>query len=320
MLRALGLGDLLTALPALRGLRRSFAGAELVLAAPAALRPLADQAQLADRFWPVPAAVRAPPTGLAWPEPPPALAVNLHGCGPQSTAALRELRPGRLWSYGIAGGPAWDPAEHEVRRWSRLVEHYGGRTYAEDLYLSAPSERAGSAIIHPGAASAARRWPARRYARVAAGVAGHGVDVRISAGPGEYDLAAAVARAAGLPPAAVLAGLDLRGLTEAVSASPLVVCADTGLAHLATACRTRSVVLFGPQPPSRWGPPPGPRHRVLWHPRPGEPDPPDRPHPALLRISATEVLEAAIDLLDGTPAPAPASRDPLSPPRWQSRR
>ena len=41
VLRALGLGDLLTGLPALRGLRTAFPRHELVLAAPPDLAPLA---------------------------------------------------------------------------------------------------------------------------------------------------------------------------------------------------------------------------------------------------------------------------------------
>ena len=41
VLRALGLGDLLTALPALRGLRNHFADAQIVLTAPRGLRELA---------------------------------------------------------------------------------------------------------------------------------------------------------------------------------------------------------------------------------------------------------------------------------------
>jgi ADP-heptose:LPS heptosyltransferase len=56
----------------------------------------------------------------------------------------------------------------------------------------------------------------------------------------------------------------------------LVVSGDTGVAHLASAFETPSVVLFGPVSPSVWGPPRRPQHAVLWHgpdgvARPGDP-------------------------------------------------
>jgi ADP-heptose:LPS heptosyltransferase len=56
-----------------------------------------------------------------------------------------------------------------------------------------------------------------------------------------------------------------------------------------------SVVLFGPVPPDRWGPPADrPQHRALWPgPRPGAPGGPD---PALLAIQVDQVLAAADQL------------------------
>jgi ADP-heptose:LPS heptosyltransferase len=77
-----------------------------------------------------------------------------------------------------------------------------------------------------------------------------------------------------------------------------VVVGDTGIAHLATALATPSVVLFGPVPPSQWGPPASPRHRVLWHPGDGRPGDPHavRPEPRLLRITTNEVLHALATL------------------------
>jgi len=71
-----------------------------------------------------------------------------------------------------------------------------------------------------------------------------------------------------------------------------VISGDTGVAHVASLYRTPSVVLFGPVAPSRWGPPAGGPHLVLWHgdgtgnPHGSEPD------PALLRIPVSEVLAA----------------------------
>ena len=81
----------------------------------------------------------------------------------------------------------------------------------------------------------------------------------------ERPLAAACGRAAGLPPSRLLAGtLDLSGLAALVAGARLVICGDTGVAHLASAYATPSVLLFGPTLAGRWGPPAEGPHRVLW--------------------------------------------------------
>jgi len=62
---------------------------------------------------------------------------------------------------------------------------------------------------------------------------------------------------ADLPDDSVLAGrTTLPQLAALVAEASLVVCGGTGIAHLATAVGTPSVVLFGPVPPEHWGPPP----------------------------------------------------------------
>jgi ADP-heptose:LPS heptosyltransferase len=291
-LRALGLGDLLTVVPALRAIRRARPTEPLVLAAPESLRPLVNLAGLADGMVAVESAVRQPPAAFAPPAEPVEVAVNLHGQGPQSTQVLRGVRPEQLWSYGVPGAPAWDPDEHEVRRWCRLVRHHGCPANEADLVLW-PRERPGDGVVvHPGAATIERRWPPARFAAVAAALADRGHRVAVTAGPGEESLAREVVAASRRPAVTAATDLDLAALASLVASSALVVSGDTGVAHLATALRTPSVVLFGPSPPSRWGPPPLPRHRVLWHPH-GEAAAPGRPDPALLRIGVSEVLAEA---------------------------
>jgi hypothetical protein len=108
--------------------------------------------------------------------------------------------------------------------------------------------------------------------------------------------AAAGDRPGTLPPGAVArAGpTDLLRLAALVAAAGRVACADTGVAHLATALGTPSVVLFGPTSPARWGPPPDrPIHRVLWA---GSTGPPhgSRPHPGLLAITVDDVIGALL--------------------------
>jgi ADP-heptose:LPS heptosyltransferase len=295
-LRALGLGDALTGVPALRGLRRRYPEAELVLAAPAAPGELLRQLGVVDSVL-----VTRGLSPIA--AEPGALAVNLHGRGPESHRLLEATRPARILAFRDAGtgtdGPEWRADEHEVERWCRLVRSDGGSCRPEDLLLAAAglpaSAHPGAVVVHPGAASGSRRWPAKRWMAVVEQLLGAGLPVVVTGGRDEAELCAEVAR----PGAVNLAdALDLPELAATVAAASLVLCGDTGVAHVATAFAVRSVLLFGPVSPALWGPAVDrDRHRVLWHgPHAGD------PHgwavdPALARITVTEVLSAVAGLL-----------------------
>jgi len=357
VLRALGLGDGLTGVPALRGLRRLLGpDARIVLAAPAGIGTFLAAAGLADELLETPALDDvAERWRAARPGRAPDLAVDLHGRGPRSHRLLQSLRPGRLlaWRCPEAGhldGPEHDDAEHEVTRWCRLVGWAGGPCGPDDLRLVPPATaatppgplapalpdragtlgdgdgesggdgsgsdggdgddrlptvRPGAVVVHPGAASPSRRWPVERFAAVARTLSGRGHQVVVTGSASEAVLTARVAAAA--PDAVDLAGrLDLRQLAAVVAAGRLVLCGDTGTAHLATAFGTDSVLLFGPTPPARWGPAiDRGRHRVLWH--GPELAPPGTvylgdPHgedvdPALERTTVAEVTAAVDELL-----------------------
>jgi ADP-heptose:LPS heptosyltransferase len=308
-LRALGVGDLATAVPALRALRAAFPGHTLALAAPAWLTPLVDLVGGVDRVVPTDG-LGAPGSATGDLPAQAAIAVNLHGRGPQSHRLLAATRPDRLWAFtnvdaGHLDGPSWTGEEHEVSRWCRLLDHHGVAADAGDLRLAVPLPppiRAAATIVHPGAKSPGRRWPGARFAAVARALAVAGHRVVITGSAGERDLAVRVAAAAALPPDAVLAGrTGLGELAALVAHARLLVSGDTGIGHLATAYGTPSVVLFGPVPPRLWGPPPDRAyHRAIWHGT--RVDPGDSPdpgvHPALLAVDVDEVLGAARSVLD----------------------
>lgn len=300
VLRALGLGDLLTVVPALRGLRRALPAHRLVLAMPAPLGQLALLSGAVDEV--LDHRGLDPLLGRS-----PELAVNLHGRGPQSHAVLRALRPAAMWSYrndaaGEAAGPHWIAGEHEVARWCRLLDHHGVRADPTDLLLpvpALPSPVAGPLVVHPGAADPVRRWPAERFAEVIRQLDGPVVITGVS---GERRLGLRVAALAGLPDDTVLAGrTGVLEMAALIASARLVISGDTGVAHLASAYARPSVVLFGPVGPDRWGPPGTGPHRSLWvGPRAhaGQPV-----HPALLELTVADVLAAAA-ALPACPLPA----------------
>lgn len=306
VLRALGIGDLLTAVPALRALADAFPLHRRLLAAPRALEPLVSLTGAVDGV-----VDTAPLRPLVRELRMADVAVDLHGKGPASHRVLIASAPRRLVAFanasvaGTESFPRWREGEHEVQRWCRLLTESGIPADPTRLDLRPPPQPpppgvAGATVVHPGAAFAARCWPAERWAAVAATEVAEGRRVVVTGNQTETALAHEVATRGGLPPQAVLAGsTGLAELAAVVAAAGRVACADTGMAHLATALRTPSVVLFGPEAPSRWGPPPDrPWHQVLWTGRRGDPHgaSPDR---GLLEIAVDDVVGALARLPTG---------------------
>jgi ADP-heptose:LPS heptosyltransferase len=309
VLRAIGLGDMLTGLPAMALLRRALPGYRIVGAVPGRYAGLLLHAGLLDEV--LPTADLGP---LAGAPTAPDLAIDLHGNRRPSRRPLRALGPRRLIGFVRSGDDVppgleasiWDDDEHEVARWCRLLrDHLPGVGEAPPVWSVLPTPPpvlTGATVLHPGAAAGARRWPVERWVAVARTLAADGHRLVVTGTPGEQQLVDAVANPVAAGTATRLGVEELFGL---VAAASLVVSGDTGVAHVASAFGTPSVVLFGPVSPARWGPPDRPRHRALW-PAPdpgyrGDPHGGD-PDPVLLRISVADVLAAVPGALRGAAA------------------
>lgn len=299
-LRASGMGDLLTAVPALRALGGyrppGWAGerARVVVAAPGWLHPVVQLIPGVDQA--VDVIGLRPAINLR-----PSLAVNLHGSGPESHSALLSTRPLEMLAYQSPTvwrtGPQWHEEEPEALRWCRLLAWVGLRADPRRLDIlvpPVPPAVRGAIVLHVGATGRPRTWPADRFAEVAR---------RMPAGPiiltgtsPDASAARTVSRGAKLPPGSNLVGrMDLHTLVATIAAARLVVSADTGVAHLASALRVPSVTVFGPASPRRWGPPPLDRHRVVRGPGAA---------PNASEVTVDQVMEHVLDLLaSGIPAP-----------------
>jgi ADP-heptose:LPS heptosyltransferase len=299
-LRALKLGDLLVAVPAIAGLRRANPEHRLVLAVPGWLDPVVDLVRGVDALLPTP--------GLDDPLPLPAgrvdTAVDLHG-GPDSRRLLEALAPRRRIGHRAEGwdGPEWQDGVLERYRWARLVSAHGMAADPDEVTIDRPpipSPAPGAVVVHVGAFYGCRAWPVERFAAVARALAAAGHRVVVTGSATERPRALETAELAGLSAEAVLAGrTGLAELAALVADAALVVSVDTGVPHLASAYRTPSVVIFGPAPVEEWGPPTNGPHVVLTHAelRVGDTFG-SEPDPALLAVSADDVLAAAAALLD----------------------
>jgi hypothetical protein len=303
---------MITGLPAMALLRGALPGHRIVGAVPGQYAGLLVGAGLLDEALPT-----AELGALDGAPGEPDLAVDLHGNGPPSRELLRTLQPRRLVAFvrpGEDAGPAvetstWNDTEHEVTRWCRLLrEHLDGAGEPPPLWTllaSPPAVLQGATVLHPGAAAGSRRWPADRWAAVAAALAADGHRVVVTGTPGEQELVDAVAGPAGAATATALGVEELFGL---VAAARLVVSGDTGVAHVASAYGTPSVVLAGPVSPARWGPPDRPRHVALWPaPDPGYRGDPHgtEPDPVLLVTTVADVL-AGVALVLGAAGGIPS--------------
>jgi ADP-heptose:LPS heptosyltransferase len=331
--RALMLGDLLCATPALRALRAAWPHARPGQTHQRDARELAQRLRSVDDFecfpgWP----------GLSEQAPPGQealhaflrrlsarhfdLAIQLHGSGAVSNPLVARFGARRL--AGFAGPGAWRPdsdAERflpwpvqgqEIERLLALTDHLGmpRRGEAMDFPLR-PEDHLGArawlpageayAVVHPGARWSSRRWPAERFAEVGDALARRGLRVVLTGSAEERELGSAVAAAMDCAPLDLTGRTDLWTLGALVASARLVVSNDTGLSHVAAALETPSVVVSCGSDVARWAPLAHERHQVLSH------DLPCRPcvhrdcpvgHGCALALDTEAVVHAALGRLE----------------------
>ena len=125
----------------------------------------------------------------------------------------------------------------------------------ERLRLLLPPGDAPLVVLHPGSGDhfPGRRWPAARYAELAAALATErGARLVVTGVGAERALAAEVARGCGAWNACGRLGTG--ELLALLAEADLLVSNDTGPVHLADLLDTPTVALFGPNTPWRYGP------------------------------------------------------------------
>jgi ADP-heptose:LPS heptosyltransferase len=280
-----GLGDLLCGVPGLRALRARLPRARITLVTYAEMAPVVERMRayvddlLAFPGWPgIPERPVDSAALRGFLDHARArrfdLALQAYGANPaanEAATALAARTTGGFFVTGTLDRPdlslylPYPEHRHEIDRHLDLMAHLGapaaGRALefpisdsdereAADLGLQAPY-----ALVHPGATSPSRRWPAERFARVADALAGRGLRVGLTGVRSEAGLVAEVRARMRAPAADLCARTTLGGFAALLRDAELLISNDTGAAHLAAAVATRSVTVFLAGDPVRWAHP-----------------------------------------------------------------
>ena len=300
ILRALQLGDMLVAVPALRALRRRFPSAEITLIALPWARDFAERiARYVDCFMEFPgwpgiaerdycasrtAAFLARARAARFD-----LAIQMHGSGVASNGFISTL--GARVTAGYAEPERGHDLDiwklypdrgHEIERNLGLARLLGStdtstalefpltgadREGAERLLAGATARARPLVGVHPGASAPARRWPLAKVARLVDRLQReYGATVVLLGGPSDVGAARELEHRAARPVVNLAGRTSLGELAALIDRLDLYIGNDSGPAHLAGARCTPSVTIFGPVDVERWGPLDRDLHAVAWRP------------------------------------------------------
>jgi ADP-heptose:LPS heptosyltransferase len=191
---------------------------------------------------------------------PTALVLRLAGV-PRITAVSEDY-PGRLLDVRVSPPPdAPEPVRMlTVARAAGFALPPGdeGRLAIRPNLPPPPGlPRHGFAVVHPGTDAPARAYPGVLWREVVRLLTARGTTVLVTGSASERALTAAVTSGAELPGSARDCGgsFSIPALAATLERASVVVCANTGPAHLAAAVGTPVVTLFAPVVPvERWAP------------------------------------------------------------------
>jgi predicted lipopolysaccharide heptosyltransferase III len=108
-------------------------------------------------------------------------------------------------------------------------------------------------VIHPAAAFATKQWAAVNFGRVAEALSSQGLGMIAITTPAEKAIVDEMNRGTAAP-AAAFTDLSLPEITALLAQARLFVGNDSGIAHIAAAVETPSVVIFGSSNRAHWRP------------------------------------------------------------------
>lgn len=340
-LRALVIGDLLCAVPALRALRHAYPQAHVALIGlPWAREFVRRFSAYLDEFIEFPGFPGLPERAVDIGRVPHFLsqlqqqqfdvALQMHGSG-SFVNPLCELMGARVTAGFYVPGEYCPSTETflpypedvpEVRRHLALLEFLGIAARGEHLELPLTAEddidfgqlteaaelrEQPYVCLHPGARYLSRRWHAERFAGVGDALAREGFRIVVTGTSAEAEVAARVVEHMQAPAINLAGRTSLGALAVLLKQARLLISNDTGVSHVAAALRAPSVVVVTGSDPARWAPLDRQRHRTVM----GHVDCRPCDHLACPigflcadAVSVEEVVAQSLEIMNAFPAPA----------------
>jgi lipopolysaccharide heptosyltransferase II len=290
VLRALYLGDMLLAIPALRSLRRAFPEAEVTLIGLPWAGNFLARYHYIDRFLEFPGFPGLPEQAIDVVRIREFLqnartygydlAIQMHGNGSISNQFVASLGAKRSVGFTPTSPQnpfllndtlVFQPEEHEIHKWLRLAHRVGAKL--DDSQLEFPLNTADSAelaalskehrmlneerliVIHAGSKYATKLWAPQRWTELIDELGQvTAAQIVLTGNADEAPTTSAVAGMANIKITNLAGKTSLGGMAALLKQATLFVGTDSGPAHLAEAMGTKTVRLFGPTDPERWGP------------------------------------------------------------------
>lgn len=284
--RALQLGDLLCALPAVAHLKRCFPDSILYMIGLPHMKSLAERYDFIDEFIVFPGYAGLPEL------PTPDLAeidrfvqemqkrdfdllLQMHGSGTIVNDFLKLWKAKRLIGFCPDRRNAnkdwlhYPDDLHEVDRHLALLEHMGLKVESTDRRILFPlkfSDWEGFhvlerqvnlrhyAIVHVGSRNVDRQWPLSNFKYLAEYLHHRGLQIVLTGTVAEENLVDEMEQLLEIPVINLAGKTDLGVLGCLVRNAAMLVCNCTGISHVAAALETCSIVISLDGEPNRWGP------------------------------------------------------------------
>ncbi len=135
------------------------------------------------------------------------------------------------------------------------------KKWAEDFLQENNLKEKKIIALHPGCGikyikgARAREWPKENFIKLGDSLSGlYNSQILITGGKEECTLAQEIASAMKVKPLILSGKVDIGKLAALLKYCFLFISGDTGILHLAAACGTKTIGIFGPSSPEKWKP------------------------------------------------------------------